>query len=388
MLPLLLVMFNQVSVISPLANAVAIPLISFVVTPLALLGSFLHIGTLTVFAHEILSAGMLVLKWLNQLPAASWQQQAPPNWTLIPAMLGVLWVLLPRGWPLRWFGLLGFLPMFLIAPIRPVVGDMQITVLDVGQGLSVVVQTAAHALLYDAGPQYSAQNDEGSRIIVPFLRGEGIQKLDALIVSHDDNDHSGGMQSVLANVPVDRLLTTFKPQLPPTMQSSEKRCIAGQRWLWDGVSFEVLHPSLESYSDEMLKDNDRSCVLKIASGAGSLLLTGDIEKTAESQLLSTYSRSLKSDVLVVPHHGSKTSSTPAFIAAVQPQVSLFTVGYLNRFGHPKPLITDRHQALGSRIYRSDQHGAVQLQFNAQSGQIKISDSRGQQKRYWHDKYSN
>lgn len=384
MLPLLLIMFNQVSIISPVANALAIPLISFVVTPLALLGSFLHIDTLIIFAHEILSSGMWALKWLDQSSIAVWQQQAPPSWTLLPAMLGLIWLLLPRGWPLRWFGLLGFLPMFLIAPVKPVIGDMKVTVLDVGQGLSVVVQTATHALLYDAGPQYSAQNDAGSRIIVPFLRGEGIQKLDAFLVSHDDNDHSGGMQSVLTQVPVDWLLTSFEPSLQPSLKLARQRCFAGQHWQWDGVRFEVLHPVLESYAEENLKDNDRSCVLKITSRAGNMLLTGDIEKAAESQLSAAYPNSLRSDVLVVPHHGSKTSSMPDFIAAVQPQVSLFTVGYLNRFGHPKPLIVNRYQALGSQIYRSDAHGAVQLQFNAQAGQIKIADWRTQQKRYWHD----
>jgi competence protein ComEC len=162
MLPLLLIMFNQVSIISPVANALAIPLISFVVTPLALFGSFLNIDTLIVFAHEILSAGMWTLKWLDRSLVAVWQQQAPPSWTLLPAMVGVIWLLMPRGWPLRWFGLLGFLPMFLIAPVNPVIGDMKVTVLDVGQGLSVVVQTATHTLLYDAGPQYGAHNDAGA----------------------------------------------------------------------------------------------------------------------------------------------------------------------------------------------------------------------------------
>jgi competence protein ComEC len=257
-------------------------------------------------------------------------------------------------------------------------------VLDVGQGLSVVVQTSTHALLYDAGPQYSAQNDAGSRIIVPFLRGEGIRELDTFIVSHDDSDHSGGMQSVLTQVPVHTLLTTFAPQIQRPVKAVDKRCVAGQRWQWDGVHFEILHPSLESDADR--KDNDRSCVLKVTSQAGSMLLTGDIERAAELKLLATYPERLKSDVLLVPHHGSKTSSMPDFIAAVQPQVSVFTVGYLNRFGHPKPLIVSRHQAADSRIYRSDQHGALQLQFQASAGNINIMDWRGQQKRYWHDAF--
>jgi competence protein ComEC len=382
MIPLLLVMFNQVSIISPLANAFAIPLISFIVTPLALLGSFLHIDFLTLFSHEILSLGMVILTWLHHVPDATWQQQTPPIWTLGPAILGVLWVLLPRGWPMRWFGLIGLLPMFLVGAEKPALGDMKVTVLDVGQGLSVVVQTATHALLYDAGPQYNAQNDAGSRIIVPFLRAEGIQRLNKLIVSHDDIDHSGGLQSLLKQIRIEEFSASFSPDLP--MPVLQKRCIAGQYWYWDEVRFELLYPDRENDADISLKDNDRSCVLKITSQSGSLLLTGDIEKSAESSLIANASLSLKSDVVVVPHHGSKTSSTSEFISAVQPQVSIFTVGYLNRFGHPKPLILQRYHSANSKIYRSDQHGAVQLQFNQGTHRIHINHWRNINKRYWHE----
>ena len=397
MLPLLLLMFNQVSVISPVANALAIPLISFVVTPLALLGSFLHIDVLVIATHDVLAGGMWALKKLDQLPHAIWQQPAPPAWTLLPAILGVLWLLLPRGWPMRWFGLLGFLPIFFVSVDKPVLGDMKVTVLDVGQGLSVVVQTATHSLLYDAGPKFNEQSDAGSRIVLPFLRGEGIKRLDTFVVSHDDNDHSGGMQAVLANVPVTKLITTFEIPVDSGLPAAEG-CMAGQSWVWDGVRFEIFYPSAESYSDATLKDNDRSCVIKITSHSGSLLLTGDVEKGAEAALLAVNEAAsinevpknnnlLKSDVLIVPHHGSKTSSTPDFIAAVQPEVSVFTVGHLNRFGHPKPSIIDQYRAADSRIYRSDLHGAIVLNFYAQSGSIQIMNARTQQKRYWHDEYN-
>ena len=205
MLPLLLVLFGQASIISPIANAFAIPLISFVVTPLALLGSFLPIDTPLNLSYKALEIGMRALKWLNQLPMATWQQHEPSAWTLIPAMLGVLWLLLPRGFPMRWVGLLGFLPMLLLVPARPALGDMKVTVLDVGQGLSVVVQTAKHNLVYDAGPKYNEQSDAGSRIVVPFLHGEGIKKVDGFVVSHNDIDHSGGMASVLALIIINKV---------------------------------------------------------------------------------------------------------------------------------------------------------------------------------------
>jgi competence protein ComEC len=389
MLPLLLVMFNQASIISPIANAFAIPLISFVVTPLALLGSFLPVDMPLNFSYQVLAGCMWALKWLSQLPIATWQQHAPPVWTLLPATLGMLWLLLPRGFPMRWLGLLGLLPMFLVVPARPMPGDMKVTVLDVGQGLSVTVQTATHTLLYDSGAKYSEQSDAGGRIVVPYLRGEGVRKIDGFVVSHDDIDHSGGMQSVLAQLPVTWLVSSFNskleiPAIPPTTH-----CYAGQAWTWDAVRFEVLHPSIESYSDVTIKDNNRSCVIKITSQVGSILLTGDIEKESELGLLQTNAASLKSDVVVVPHHGSKTSSTLDFVVAVEPGISLFTMGYLNRFKHPKPAIVERYQAVGSLIYRSDYHGALELIFEANAKnnhQIRVASWRQQNQRYWQDMF--
>lgn len=389
MLPLLIVLFGQASIISPIANAFAIPLISFVVTPLALLGSFLSANALTDvplhLSYKALEVGMLVLKWLNQLPMATWQQHEPAAWTLIPAMLGVLWLLLPRGFPMRWAGLLGFMPMLLLVPMRPALGDMKVTVLDVGQGLSVVVQTAKHSLVYDSGPKYNEQSDAGSRIVVPFLQGEGIKKVDGLVVSHNDIDHSGGTASVLALMPVAWLDSSLPEDADIPSSQRKMHCFAGQRWVWDDVQFEMLHPRADSYDDERIKDNDRSCVLKVTSQAGSVLLTGDIEKSDELELINLKVDKLKSDVIVVPHHGSKTSSTPSFIAAVAPRVSIFTNGYLNRFGHPKLVVFERYQAIQSLLYRSDYNGAIELNF-VSKGNIQISSWRNQYKRYWQDRF--
>ncbi|WP_036300046.1 DNA internalization-related competence protein ComEC/Rec2 [Methylotenera sp. L2L1] len=392
MLPLLLIMFHQASIISPVANAVAIPLISFFVTPLALLGSFLPIDWPLHLAYYLLELCVVFLDWLNQLPVAVWQQHAPALWTLAPALLGVIWMLMPRGVPLRWLGIFGFLPMMLISPVRPASGEMKATILDVGQGLSVVVQTSTHTLLYDAGARFNAQSDAGSRVVVPFLQGEGVQKLDGFIVTHDDNDHSGGMDSVLTLMPVDWFASSMPETVitPPNVE--RMKCYAGQGWHWDGVDFEMLYPNLSDYENVGIKDNDRSCVLKITSEAGSLLLTGDIERNAEAALVSANASSLpailKSDVLVVPHHGSKTSSTTSFVEAVAPSVAIFTVGYLNRFKHPRPEVTARYPLVGSQLYRSDYHGAVELNFRMQgpAPQIAVQNWRAQRKRYWHDKF--
>lgn len=397
MVPLLLIMFNQVSIVSPLANAIAIPLISFVVTPLALLGSFLPLDIALMFSYQVLDFCMQLLEWFNRLPAAVWQQQAPPLWTLVPAVIGVLWLLLPRGVPVRWLGFFGFLPMLLITPPQPDAGDMKVTVLDVGQGLSVVVQTAAHTLLYDAGGKFSEQADAGSRIVLPYLRAAGVSKLDGFIVSHDDTDHSGGMPVILAQMPVGWLLSSLPDSAALNPDIPHIRCVAGQRWVWDNVAFQVLHPQPGSDADMSVTDNNRSCVVKITSASGSVLLTGDIEKQAESALVSQREPasarvSLKSDVMIAPHHGSKTSSSIEFIEAVQPGLTIFTTGYLNRFRHPRPEVVKRYQDAQSHILRSDYDGAVTLDFIAvdsvrDSGvTVKAAGWRKQSKRYWHDVY--
>jgi competence protein ComEC len=263
-------------------------------------------------------------------------------------------------------------------------------VLDVGQGLSVVVQTATHTLLYDAGSKYNEQSDAGARIVVPFLQGEGVNKLDGFMVSHNDIDHSGGMTSVLAQIPLGWLASSLPDELELSTSAKRMKCYAGQRWTWDGVKFEVLYPQLESYGDATIKDNNRSCVLKITSTSGSLLLTGDIEKEAESALVAQVAEQLKSDVLLAPHHGSKTSSSAEFIEAVAPGIVVFTSGYLNRFKHPVSAVVARYQALNSLMFRSDYHGAIELDFNSDStdtGQIKAAGWRMQNKRYWHDSFN-
>jgi len=397
MVPLLLVMFNQVSIVSPLANAIAIPLISFVVTPLALLGSFLPLDSVLVLSYQALNFCMLLLDWFNRLPAAVWQQHAPPPWTLLPAIAGVLWLLLPRGVPMRWLGYFGFFPMLLLVPQRPDAGDMKVTVLDVGQGLSVVVQTAAHTLLYDAGGKFSEQADAGGRIVLSFLRAAGVRKLDGFIVSHDDTDHSGGMPAILSQMPVAWLLSSLPDSVVLNSDVNHVKCVAGQRWVWDQVDFWVVYPQPGSDADASLTDNNRSCVLKITSASGSMLLTGDIEKQAElalvrQQVLAPAHGSLKSDVMIAPHHGSRTSSSVELIEAVQPGLTIFTTGYLNRFRHPRPEIVKRYMDAQSHILRSDYDGAVTLDFIAREpgrdslGVARAASWRKQGRRYWHDVY--
>lgn len=384
--PFLLVMFQQFSIVSPIANAFAIPLISLLVVPCALLGSLLPLDFALYFAHSLVQICMMGLHWLAALPHSVWQQHAPPVWTLLPAMLGVFWILLPRGFPLRYLGWLGFLPMLFVVPIKPKSGEMDVTVLDVGQGLAVMVQTAHHQLLYDTGPQFSSQSDSGSRIIVPFLRGQGIEQLNGLMVSHNDVDHSGGMASVLAQIPVQWVASALPDTIEIPSNIEHMKCYAGQYWVWDEVIFEVLHPTLASYEDVEIKDNNRSCVLKISSAYGSLLLSGDIEKEAEAQLLENAYEKLLSDILVTPHHGSKTSSSSDFVDAVSPKSVIYTVGYLNRFKHPHALTMRKYAAINATPYRSDFSGAISISFR-EASLMTMNEWRKTHTKYWYDTIS-
>ena len=382
LIPPLLAMFQQVSLVSPVANAFAIPLVSFVVVPLTLLGALLPFGWLLHLAHFSMSLCMSVLEWLNQLPDAVWRQHAPPAWSIALGVFGVLWSLLPRGFPARWLGLLLLLPMFLVMPDLPRPGELRLTIFDVGQGLSVAVQTRNHTLLYDTGPDYPGESDSGNRIVVPVLHAQGIAQLDTLILTHNDVDHIGGTGSVLQAMPVNEVLSSL-PADQPLLQhlNNARRCIDGQHWEWDGVQFEIMHPSRASYDQPEIRDNNRSCVLRISTGKQSVLLTADIERNSEEQLLRLHPDKLPATLLVVPHHGSKTSSTPAFVAAVHPHDAVFTCGYRNRFGHPRPEVVARYRQAGSELLRSDQDGAILVDMDG--GSFRLERYRAQHRRYWY-----
>lgn len=383
LVPLLLALFQQVSIVSPFANAIAIPVVSLCVAPLALLGIVLPFDFIAISAHAIMAACMSLLEHLSQLPAVTWQQHAPPGWAIPLALAGAVWILLPRGFPARWAGTCLMLPLFLAPPPRPAAGELWLTLLDVGQGLAVVARTNNHALIFDAGPAYHEASDAGERIVVPYVRGEGIRALDAMVLSHDDLDHTGGASSVLAAIPVARLISST-PQRSGSGHAATpaERCESGQSWNWDGVRFEILHPNGNSYQVPRIKDNDRSCVLRMVSRFGSVLIPADIERRSERELLSSTASALQADVLVAPHHGSRTSSGEAFIAAVSPRLVLFAVGHRNPFGHPHPTVVARYYRNGVRALRSDISGAIILKFSA-SG-IEVSTWRSLVPRYWHN----
>ncbi|MBI5890411.1 MAG: DNA internalization-related competence protein ComEC/Rec2 [Nitrosomonadales bacterium] len=381
LIPPLLALFQQLSLVAPIANAFAIPLVSFVVVPLTLLGTLPPFEWMLYVAHEAMLLCMFLLQLLDRLPYIVWAQHAPPAWTIAVGVGGALCLLAPRGFPLRWTGAILLLPMFLVAPERPAEGSARLLVFDVGQGLAVAVQTRDHALLYDTGPDFSGEADSGNRILLPALRGMGIGQLDTLVLSHGDSDHIGGTESVLQGLPVLNVLSPLAATNPKLqLAAHNEACADGQSWDWDGVRFEMLHPATDFAANAAEHDNESSCVLRVSAGKNSVLLTGDIEKLAESRLLKNHPDQLPATLLVVPHHGSLSSSAQDFVDAVHPRFALFTTGYLNRFGHPKNEIVERYRTTGSEILRSDRDGAVGIAMDAR--EFRLESYRNTHARYW------
>ncbi len=394
--PMTLALFQQASLIAPIANAVAIPVVTLGVVPLALTGIALPFDFLFQAAHAVLALLMRFLEALAALPDATWQQHAPLPWTVAAGIVGTLLLVAPRGIPGRMWGLVWLLPLFVVRPEPPPPGAFRLTVLDVGQGLATVIETHRYTLVYDAGPRFNETTDAGGRIVAPFLRAAGLRRADGLIISHQDIDHSGGTLSLMQATPVGWFASSLPAQHPIVVRAQAilgnemgnevgkvMACMAGQRWTWDGVAFTVLHPTRAEYEDATAKTNDRSCVVRVTSQYGSALLTGDLEAKSEAKLLRADPAALRADVLVVPHHGSRTSSTPAFIDAVAPKIAVFACGYRNRFGHPRPDIVARYEAASSRLVRTDYEGAVMFSF-APGVPLSPLSARDLRRRYWMD----
>ncbi len=388
LVPGTLALFQQVSLVSPIANAIAIPVVTFAVVPLALCAIVVPFDAPWQAAHAVFAALMLPLEALASAPAAAWQQHAPPGWAVAVALVGVALLVAPRGVPARALGTVALLPLFCVRPLAPEPGAFRMTVLDVGQGLAVVVETHGHALVYDTGPRYSDEADAGGRLVAPFLRAEGIRSLAGMIVTHQDSDHSGGALTLLQTVPVAWFASSLPAEHAILLRRAADgadvaRCEAGQAWTWDDVRFTVLHPTAAHYAMAGLKPNDLSCVVRIESDHGSVLLTGDLEARGEQELVRRDAAALKADVLLVPHHGSRTSSTPAFIAAVAPDIAVYTPGYRNRFGHPRPDIVARYDGAGIRSYRTDLDGALTFTFGPDTSHTPRAE-REYDRRYWYD----
>jgi competence protein ComEC len=356
--PLLLVLFQQLPLASPLANAVAIPLVSGVVTPLALLGTLDPSGWLLQLSEWSMQGCMLLIAPLAG-KALLWSQAAPPTWALLPALVAVAVWLLPRGVPGKAAALACLLPMALPALPTRAAGDMHVVVWDVGQGLSVLVQTAHHTLLFDTGAEGG-----GGRLLPGALRAAGVSAIDTLILSHNDGDHVDGAHAVLGAVDVSRIAGVpprpARPDEAAFTVPPVSPCLAGQSWEWDAVQFRFLRPP--PGMPVKASDNSKGCVLMIRSRSGSLLIPADIGQKEETSMVADSADALHADVLVVPHHGSNGSSSAEFIAAVRPALAIATNGYLNPFRHPRPEVLARYAEAGVAVWRSDETGAVSIDF--------------------------
>lgn len=463
LIPISLAAFQQISMVAPFANIIAIPWVSLSVVPCVLLG-----GTLAPFFPKLgefflfLAEYFFKLIWpflersIHFLLKATWMNAIAGPFELIIAFLGILLLLAPRGFPARKLGIIFLLPLCLKKPSELELNTVCFTLLDVGQGLSAVVETKSHVLLFDTGPgtQNIQKNktstaadattdtalgnaigtagnaigtafstamrtatvvpsdtaveegfNAGQNVILPFLTSQGRSKIDTIIISHGDNDHIGGLSSIYRQLPVKLILTSDPEKISEhirqsrtekkSSQSSQlstslsepkniptKVCVAGQKWSWDGVDFEMLHPH-NSTVHESKKRNDLSCVLRIQVGEQSLLLTGDIEARTEQLLLERFSHKLASSILVVPHHGSLTSSSPEFIRAVNPKYALIPVGYKNAYGHPKFEVLDRYRKSGAVLLDSVKDGAISFTLKAGEGVSAPERYRKENNKFWH-----
>lgn len=373
LLPLTVVLFGQASLVGPLANLLAIPWWSLVVVPLCVLGLLLE--------ALLAGAGQWAWRWAGQAFMPSWELfgwMADSRWALwwLPessllaaalALLGAAWLLLPRGVPGRWLALLLWLPILWPQRELPAAaGQLDMHVLDVGQGLAVVVRTANHVLLYDTGPRSRSGFDAGARIVLPALHALGVRRLDLLMLSHGDADHAGGLEAVRQGIPPTRLVGPAG--MPQSIQGS---CLAGDHWQWDGVRFSVLHPGL--YFPYL--GNDASCVLRIDSAQGSVLLTGDISQVVEHRLLQQDRAAVRARVVLAAHHGSDSSSLGGFVQATGAELVVVSAGAGNRFGHPHPVVVRRWQHAGAEVLNTADSGAVRIWLDGQGLSVR-------QRRFW------
>jgi competence protein ComEC len=374
LLPLGVWFFGQASIIGPFANLVAVPWVSFVVVPVALLGIACELVVAGAGQPCFLGAAWLMdALWTPLEHAAAWHGTIAwlPEPTLIAfvfALLGAFWLLLPRGVPGKTLALFLLLPLAWPRGSPLTRGEVDTTLIDVGQGLSVLVRTRGHALLYDAGPALEGGLDQGEAAVVPALHALGVRALDAYVESHGHNDHAGGSGAVLR---------AFAPARVFASDPARKAAACRGSWNWDGVRFEFLHPP----ADFPYLDNDSSCVLRALAPGGTLLLPGDISATVEARLLRQHD--LHADVVVVPHHGSRTSSSPAFVRAVAPRIALFGTGHGNRFGLPRPEVVARWRAADAQILQSADRGAISVRLG-RGGVQAPQARRDTQPRWWRE----
>jgi competence protein ComEC len=381
LLPLTAMFFKQVSLVAPLANLVAVPVTGIIVVPCVLLAALIipvsgtSSGLLFRIADFALDSLLLFLQWCAGLVHAHVSLVTLPATVYLLVLAGMLLLLLPRGVPGRRLGLLCLLPFVYWVPVRPAADHLWVSLLDVGQGLAVVLQTRQHALLYDTGDRFSVSFNAAEAVVLPYLDQYGIHRLDKLIISHGDRDHRGGIDAITDAMPVASILSS-EPDI--LQQYAAEPCVAGDSWQWNGVEFRLLHPA-SGYTG---KDNDRSCVLLVQAGNQRILLTGDIERRAEYRLVQQYGTELRADILLAPHHGSNTSSSQRFLSFTRPALVLLPVGRGNRFNLPSNQVLERYRARASRILSTAHDGTIELRLRPGLSIQQVTTGR-ERRHFWH-----
>lgn len=381
-LPLLLALFGRFSTISPLVNLVAVPIFSLLL-PLVLIASLASLipgcSWPLLLTAKLLGWCMAGLAWLATLPWAAVTLPAPPFWAWGVAALGVALLLAPRGLPGRWLGLLLFLPLIATHPPGPSAGEVWFTLLDVGQGLAAVAQTAEGTLVFDTGPGFPGGFNTGSAVVAPFLLHRGVAQIERLVISHADRDHAGGLLGLAQRVKILRIQSGEPTELA---LPGAQLCQAGENWVWSGVSFRFLHPAATGEQGHVEQGNNASCVLQIETGGQAILLTGDIERRMERQLVARLGSALRSEILIAGHHGSATSSSAEFLNAVAPDLVLFSAGYANHFGFPARAVRERLARRGIRMLNTANLGAIAIRLSADGTLAGPWGWREQAERRW------
>ena len=383
--PITLLFFQQASLVAPVANLFAVPWVSFLVVPFSLIGSLVLLlnESLGAWVLQIVDVSLkifwFVLEYLHSLPFASWRH-AVPNWTLIPAAFGILLLLMPKGWPTKILSIALLSPLVFAKSAIDSENSLVLSVLDVGQGTAIVLQVGEKVLVYDTGPKFSHSFNAGEAIVATYLRKRGINQIDTLVVSHGDKDHAGGLEGLLANIKVKQMIAN---QITGYQHNQLSACREGLQW--QEVTFSFLHPSNDLAAENIgtLSKNNSSCVLRVEHPSGSLLLTGDIEKSVERKLVKQQANKLDVDVLIAPHHGSNSSSTTAFIQATTPDYVVFTTGYRNPYGFPDEKVVSRYEKVGSDLVNSATQGMISFEFSNKNGLQLQPGYREVRQRFWH-----
>ncbi|MCF6288576.1 MAG: DNA internalization-related competence protein ComEC/Rec2 [Proteobacteria bacterium] len=373
LMPLMVIVFQKVTILSPVANILILPLASLLLIPLIFISIFVYTfsatmaGFLFTYIEKLSLYLFAILDYLQQLDYVNLTINNINPFTFGLLLLAAIALLLPKLFRWRFIAVVLLLPLFLIKSNNITEHEFRVNVLDVGQGLSIIVTTKKHTLIYDTGAKFEAGFSLATSVVLPFLQSKGITAVDKIILSHKDNDHAGG---------IDELRKSFPNAEVLAVTGEYPTCVYPKSWTWDEVKFEVLSP----YNTNPYLGNNSSCVIKISSNNGSILLTGDIHEPIEYRLLQNFSEQITSDVLIIPHHGSKTSSSKDFITQVNPKTAINSSGFANQFNHPHPHIKQAYLTNGSEFLDTQDQGMIELLF--QNSNISILSYQQSNKHFW------